>query len=193
MSDSRTPSVPSLTAAKIQNVKIGIALALPLLVAVVIAGCGDQAASGSGSAAVVHVTATVAPSQQVPDPKEVVETVAPGTTPQFLVNLKRDKEKSIARYAFAVEHKDALAQIPCYCGCALYMHAHTSLQSCYIKSVGADGQITYTDHSTSCDICTGEVDMMMSLVSNTPLKTLRAQIDQKYNYTGVWTDTPPVQ
>jgi len=193
LSNSRTPSVASLTAAKIQNLKIGIALALPLLVAVVIAGCGDQAASGSGGAASVHVTATVAPSQRVPDPKEVVETVAPGTTPQFLVSLKRNQEQSIARYAFAAEHKDALAQIPCYCGCALYEHAHTSLQSCYIKSVGADGQITYTDHSTSCDICTGEVDMMMGLVANTPLKALRAQIDQKYNYTGVWTDTPPVQ
>jgi hypothetical protein len=192
LSNSRPPTGPSLSHVAIQNLKIGIALVLPLLIAAVIAGCGDQPTSGTGSSAVVHVTATVAPSQRVPDPQEVVETAATGVTPQFLVNTKFDKDKSIVRYAFAAAHKDDLAQIPCFCGCALYEHAHTSLQSCYMKMVNADGSIVYTDHSVTCDTCTGEVDMMMKL-AGTPLKEIRAQIEKKYNYTGVWTDTPPIQ
>ena len=197
MANPRTTSIPAMAEAKLGSLKIGIALALPLLIAVVIAGCGDGAGSGAAGqpagVAVVHVTATVAPSQRVPDPKEVVETVAAGVTPQFLLTTKYDKDKAIARYAFAAAHPNDLAGIPCFCGCALYEHAHTSLQSCYMKSVGADGKITFTDHSVTCDICTGEVDMMMAAAPGTPLTALRAQIEKKYSYTGVWTDTPPIQ
>ena len=182
------------------QVRLLIALALPLLIAVAIAGCGDQAgapaAPTSAPQIMVHSTATVAPGQKVPDPKEGAEDTAyaPGVTPQFLVNLKDStKDKTIARYAFAVSHAADLSKIPCYCGCALYQHAHTSLQSCYMRSIGADGTIVYTDHSTSCDICTGEVDLMMQVAPNTPLTAIRQAIHQKFGYTNVWTDTPPIE
>ncbi|HET7079111.1 MAG TPA: PCYCGC motif-containing (lipo)protein [Chloroflexia bacterium] len=182
------------------QVRLLIALALPLLIAVAIAGCGDQAgapaAPTSAPQVMVHSTATVAPGQKVPDPKEGAEDTAyaPGVTPQFLVNLKDStKDKTIARYAFAVSHAADLSKIPCYCGCALYQHAHTSLQSCYMRSIGADGTIVYTDHSTSCDICTGEVDLMMQVAPNTPLTAIRQAIHQKFGYTNVWTDTPPIE
>lgn len=182
------------------QVRLLIALALPLLIAVAIAGCGDQAgapaASQNAPQVMVHSTATVAPGQRVPDPKEGAEDTAyaPGVTPQFLVNLKDStKDKTIARYAFAVSHAADLSKMPCYCGCALYQHAHTSLQSCYIRSIGADGKIVYTDHSTSCDICTGEVDLMMQVAPNTPLTAIRQAIHQKFGYTNVWTDTPPIE
>jgi hypothetical protein len=182
------------------QVRLLIALALPLLIAVAIAGCGDQAgapaAPTSAPQIMVHSTATVAPGQREPDPKEGAEDTAyaPGVTPQFLVNLKDStKDKTIARYAFAVSHAADLSKIPCYCGCALYQHAHTSLQSCYMRSIGADGTIVYTDHSTSCDICTGEVDLMMQVAPNTPLTAIRQAIHQKFGYTNVWTDTPPIE
>jgi hypothetical protein len=187
-------------ASRPRQVRLLIALALPLLIAIAIAGCGDQAgapaASTSAPQVMVHSTATVAPGQKVPDPKEGAEDTAyaPGVTPQFLVNLKDNtKDKTIARYAFAVSHAADLSKIPCYCGCALYQHAHTSLQSCYMRSVGPDGTIVYTDHSTSCDICTGEVDLMMQVAPNTPLPAIRDAIHKKFGYTNVWTDTPPIQ
>ena len=198
------PSDNGLSKAGAQHLKLSIAFVLPLLIAIVIAGCGDQgsgttagqAPGANPAAAVVHVTATVAASKRVPDPPEGAESTAyaASATPQFLLSLKStDKDKAIARYAFAVAHRQDLAQVPCFCGCALYEHAHTSLQSCYMRSVDATGQVVYTDHSVSCDICTGEVDMMMAAAPNTPLATLRDQITKKYNYTGVWTDTPPIQ
>jgi len=186
------------------QVRLLIALALPLLIAVAIAGCGDQASAPAASTSapttapqvMVHSTATVAPGQKIPDPKEGAEDTAyaPDVTPQFLVNLKDStKDKTIARYAFAVSHAADLRQIPCYCGCALYQHAHTSLQSCYMRSIGPDGKIVYTDHSTSCDICTGEVDFMMQVAPNTPVSAIRQAIHKKFGYTNVWTDTPPIQ
>jgi len=195
---STQPSVPAPPAGRVQQVRVLIAVGLPLLLAIAIAGCGDQAAPSAGpaNAPVVHVTTTVPPNKREPDPPEGAETTAyaPGTTPQFLVNFKDPSQaKAIARYAFAATHMDALAQMPCYCGCALYQHAHTSLQSCYIRQVQSDGKIVYTDHSESCDICTGEVDMMMQMIASTPLTALRQQIATKYGYTGVWTDTPPIQ
>jgi hypothetical protein len=198
LSNPAVPGAVARTAAQ-QRVRLSFALGLPLLLAMAIAGCGDQAApAGQAPAAqaVVHVTATVAPNKRVPDPPEGAEATAyaPGVTPAFLVNLKdSQKDKITARYQFAAAHKDALAQIPCYCGCALYQHAHTSLQSCFLRSIGADGSLVYTDHSVTCDICTGEADMMMRLISTTPIAALRDQIGKKYGYTGVWTDTPPVQ
>ncbi|HUS17979.1 MAG TPA: PCYCGC motif-containing (lipo)protein [Chloroflexia bacterium] len=187
--------------ARTLHVRTIVAVCLPLFIAVAIAGCGDQPTGGSGAApaaggVMVHVTTTVAPNKRVPDPKEGAEDTpyALGTTPQFLVNLKSNQKDTItARYAFAAAHNDAFSKIPCYCGCALYEHAHTSLASCYLRSVAADGKVVYTDHSTSCDICTGEADMIMKLLDTTPLADLRAQIDKKYQYTGVWTDTPPIQ
>lgn len=183
------------------QIRLLISICLPVLLAVVISGCGDQAGAPSGAAppaaaVPVHVTATLPASSRIPDPPEGAETTAyaPDVTPQFLLDIKDNtKAKTIARYQFAVAHKDALAQVPCYCGCALYMHPHTSLESCYIRQVQADGKIVYTDHSTSCDICSGEVTMMMAQFANTPLKALRDAIHAKYSYTSVWTDTPPIQ
>ncbi len=190
------------------RVRMAVAFALPILIAGVIAGCGNQPSTGAtgavppaansapAPAAQVHVTATARPSSLVPDPPDAAETTAyaVGITPQFIVNTTEPhKDKIAARYAFAAAHPDALAQMPCYCGCAIYMHQHTSLQNCYLRALQPDGKVVYTDHSLTCDICAGEVDMMMALLDNTPLKSIRDQIAKKYGYTGVWTDTPPIQ
>ncbi len=191
MSSGPSPVSRALTRAQAGYVKLAIALLLPMLLAVAVAGCGEQAAT---TVPVVHVTATVDPAKRVPDPPEALEAVAPGATAQFLLSYKgADRDTAIARYAFAVAHRDQLAQIPCYCGCVLYQHGHTSLEDCFIHSVGSDGQVTLTDHSVSCDICTGEIDVLMKMYGSTALRSIRDQIGTKYSYTGVWTDTPPIQ
>lgn len=59
--------------------------------------------------------------------------------------------------------------------------------------MAADGSVTFTDHSTSCDICEGIAKVTLEGVNtNTPLKDIRAAVFTKYKYTGIWTDTPPV-
>ena len=175
-----------------RQVRLGVALALPLVLALIISAC-DQGSGGgvTPGAARVHVTAT--PSRFVPDPPEQVETTQGGALPAF-VNGKNVSAKVPALYQGAIDHGDVYSQIPCYCGCAIYQHPHTSLMSCFIKEKGADGKITWTDHSTSCNICTSVAEMTLAeLAKGTPLAQIRDLVHEKHKYTGVWTDTPPIQ
>ena len=69
-----------------------------------------------------------------------------------------------------------------------------SSADCFISSKSDTGEITFTDHSLSCDICQGVAQSTLDgLAQNTPLKDIRANIFKKFSYTGIWTDTPPVQ
>ncbi len=131
-------------------------------------------------------------SSPIPDPKEVTEVKAQNVLPDFLGKLTgAPKERITGLYQGAIDHYDAYSGIPCYCGCAVYTTAHHSLAECFIKDIAADGSVTFTDHSTSCDICEGVAKMTLEGVSaNKPLKDIRADVFSKYSYTGIWTDTP---
>lgn len=185
---SRTIARPTPTG---RQVRLGVALALPLVLALIISACDQGGGGATPSAARIHVTAT--PSRFVPDPPEQVETTAAGVLPAF-VNGKNINAKVPALYQGAIDHGDVYSQMPCYCGCAIYQHPHTSLMSCFIKDKAADGSITWTDHSTTCDICTGVAELTLAeLGKGTPLAQIREMVHAKYKYTGVWTDTPPIQ
>jgi hypothetical protein len=201
---------PAVRVARRQHARMAVAFVLPILVAGVIAGCDNGTPTGPGTAPTaapappttapvadtrVHVTAT--PAHFVPDPPEGAESTAyaVGTVPQFLVSLKDSQAAKItARYIFAGQHPDIMADMPCYCGCAIYQHPHASLQSCFLRSLNSDGTVVYTDHSVTCDICTGEADMVMTqFAAGTSMQQIRDNIHTKYKYTNVWTDTPPIQ
>ena len=172
-----------------RQVRLGVALALPLVLALIISAC-DQGGGATSGTARVHVTAT--PAHFVPDPPEQVETTT-GALPSFL-NGKNVSAKVPALYQGALDKSEIYNQFPCYCGCAIYETSHTSLLSCYIKDKAADGAVTWTDHSTSCDICTGVAQMILDgTAQGTPLAQIREEVHAKYKYTGVWTDTPPIQ
>ena len=172
-----------------RQVRLMVALALPLVFALTMSACNPAGGGGTGTAR-VHVTATA--SRFVPDPPEQVETTT-GALPSFL-NGKNVSAKVPALYQGALDKSEIYNQFPCYCGCAIYETSHTSLLSCYIKDKAADGSVTWTDHSTSCDICTGVAQMILDgTAQGTPLAQIREQVHAKYKYTGVWTDTPPVQ
>ena len=176
-----------------RHLRVLAALAMPLMLAFLVSAC-DSGGGGSTTpppAARVHVTTTPAPNRIVPDPPEQVETTAAGQLPSFLSKAAANIQPL---YQGALDHPDAYSQIPCYCGCAMYEHAHMSLKNCFIANTAADGSITWTDHSTSCDICTGIAKMTVAgLSANTPLAQLREAVHAKYKYTNVWTDTPPIQ
>jgi hypothetical protein len=159
-----------------------------------IASCGD---SGPGARAAYAGTPEGIPAglgAPVPDPKEVLETKTKPALPDFLASLTGPKRERVTTlYQGAVDHYDAYSHIPCYCGCAVYTTAHKSLAECFIKDMAADGTMTFTDHSTSCDICEGGAQMTLDGISaNKPLKDIRSDVFTKYNYTQIWTDTPPV-
>jgi hypothetical protein len=129
----------------------------------------------------------------VPDPQEATEIKPAGQLPSFMAKAD-NVSKTTALYQGAMDNYDAYSHIPCYCGCAIYTHPHHSLAECFIKEKTADGQITFTDHSLSCDICQGIAQMTVDgIAKQTPVKDIRTAVFSKFKYTQIWTDTPPVQ
>lgn len=48
-------------------------------------------------------------------------------------------------YLYAMEHRDVLSYVPCYCGCGQHS-GHQSNWNCFIKSQTADGTFVFDDH-----------------------------------------------
>lgn len=200
-------------------VKVLAMLLLPLLVAAVVA-CDSNSAPATGTSSppalapagtatgVITTTGTAtnsrAPYEGVPEGKpkytttnqpdlpEVMETKPAGQLPSFALQLQSSsRDKVVALYQGAVDHYDAYSHMPCYCGCAMYQHPHTSLARCFITEEPEGGDIVFTDHSTTCSICQGVAARTVTGISgNEALDLVRADVFKTYKYTGTWTDTP---
>ncbi len=86
-------------------------------------------------------------------------------------------------YQFAVANPDTMKQIPCYCGCGAM--GHTSNYSCYVKNVGANGQVTFDDHALGCSLCVDITQDVMRLQRDgKPIQEIRAFIDNTYSKYG---------
>jgi hypothetical protein len=70
-----------------------------------------------------------------------VQTRPRGQLPTFIQGAD-----ARALYAFAVEHPEVLAFMPCLCGCVDF--GHTSNRSCYVKAEGGD-RVTFTSHAAT--------------------------------------------
>ena len=70
-----------------------------------------------------------------------VQTRARNQLPVFA-----DGADAPALYRYAVEHPEALAFMPCVCGCVDL--GHTSNRSCYIKAETGD-TVTFTSHAAT--------------------------------------------
>ncbi len=76
-----------------------------------------------------------------------VQTLPGGQLPEFARARAAGGRDAGTLYRYAVEHGDGLRYIPCFCGCARF--GHTSNRDCYIKSINADGTITFTSHAAT--------------------------------------------
>ena len=163
-------------------VKVLAMLLLPLIV-VGIAACGSAPYAGVPEGKPTNLGSTI------PDPKEVVETKPAGQLPDFLADAK---DSTVAMYQGAVDNYDSFKYVPCYCGCASYETPHKNLADCFVKE-RAEGEVTFTDHSLTCDLCNAAAQMTLDgLGQGLPLREVRQNIFEKLSYTGIWTDTPPV-
>lgn len=77
-------------------------------------------------------------------------------------------------YHYADEHRDAFAQIPCYCGCDK-MLGHRNLTDCYITATGA-----WDAHASGCAVCSQETVAAREQLDAgvTPAETAAAIIQQ---------------
>jgi hypothetical protein len=174
-------------------------LLLPVLIALVACGTNDATPTPANTPTTAAPATYNIPEGKppglgaaVPDPKEATETLPAGQLPTFLANvLPALRDKVTAGYQGAVDHYTEYSHMPCYCGCAIYEHAHMSLAQCYIKQKNDDGSIVFTDHSTTCDICQGVASMTLDgLTQNKALTDVRSDVFKKFGYTQIWTDTP---
>ncbi len=54
-------------------------------------------------------------------------------------------------YAYAIEHPEVIAWMPCYCGCAAM--GHQSNLDCFVKPRAAGGALSFEEHASYCDVC----------------------------------------
>lgn len=186
-------------------IKVLAMLILPVLVVAIVAcdnggNSGNSGSSGSSSTTTSAQPYANAPEgkppalgKPVPDPATRLETKPASELPSFLSEAGPTLQDKITnQYKGAVANYDAYSHIPCYCGCAVYEHAHMSLAECFIQKKNDDGTVTFTDHSMSCDICQGIAQMTIDgIAANKPVKDIRTEVFNKYKYTQIWTDTPP--
>ena len=89
----------------------------------------------------------------------ILITACAGTEPVIELAPVSDLPASVQRapssvrtdYQFAVANPEALANVPCYCGCGSIGH-HSNL-TCYVKSTDAAGKPVFDDHALGCSIC----------------------------------------
>ncbi len=77
-------------------------------------------------------------------------------------------------YQFALANPDALANVPCYCGCGAI--GHKSNLACYIKEFTPDGTPVFDDHALGCSIC---VDIALDVMKMTGEGKAPAEIRQQ--------------
>jgi hypothetical protein len=93
-------------------------------------------------------------------------------------------------YQFAVANPDALANVPCYCGCGAI--GHKSNLACYVKEFGADGplagisdKLVFDDHALGCSICVDiATDVMKMTGEGKSPADIRQQIVATYSKFG---------
>jgi hypothetical protein len=86
-------------------------------------------------------------------------------------------------YQFASANPDIMKNIPCYCGCGNI--GHTSNYSCYVSSMGDQGNLRWDNHALGCSICVDITQDVMRLLRNgKSLQDARAYIDTTYSKYG---------
>lgn len=93
----------------------------------------------------------------------------------------------LAGYRTAVQKRDLLARLPCYCGCvALPEEPHRSLADCFLNEDGS-----YDPHASGCAICLDITrDAAIWSAEGRSLAEVRSLVEEKYGDAGPSTDNP---
>lgn len=94
-------------------------------------------------------------------------------------------------YAYALFHPEAVAWMPCYCGCGAM--GHESNRDCFLKP--ADGGPTrFEEHGSYCDVCVETALLTKRLVGEgKSLLEIRQAVDRTFGdrAPGTPTELPP--
>ena len=106
--------------------------------------------------------------------------------PDYVLSAPDDVQTA---YRFALERRDVMMWMPCYCGCGLHSD-HKSAYNCFITQDTTSGE-PFDPHGAGCDMCVGiALDVKALTEEGRSLRDIRAFIDEKYGSVGEGTDTP---
>lgn len=109
---------------------------------------------------------------------------APAGLPEYAYR----SSQAVKGYGIALQEKDLLAKLPCYCGCGQDAEQYENLKDCFFSK---DDE--FRDHAANCQICLEEaLDAGKWKSQGFSLKEIREKIDEEYEGRGTPTDTPPV-
>jgi hypothetical protein len=99
-------------------------------------------------------------------------------------DMVKDAPASVrTAYQFAVANPEALANVPCYCGCGSIGH-HSNL-ACYVKDMNHDGKVVFDNHALGCSICVDiALDVMKMTGEGKSPSDIHAQIVSAYSSFG---------
>jgi Protein of unknown function with PCYCGC motif len=100
---------------------------------------------------------------------------ASSTSTGVTVALSALPSEMAAMYQYAAAHREAFAEIPCYCGCDRSL-GHRNLEDCFVN---ADG--SWDAHAAGCGVCTVESTMAKALLDEgTDVAVVRQKIIDRY-------------
>ena len=92
-------------------------------------------------------------------------------------------------YTFAYEHPEVMSYMPCTCGCGAM--GHNSNWNCYVKSIDANGVVTFDEHAVYCGVCQEiTADVIRLWQRGSPLQEIRDYVDANYPGEQTPTDYP---
>lgn len=82
-------------------------------------------------------------------------------------------------YRFATANPDAVAEVPCYCGCVGL--GHETSYDCYIAGDAVAGELEYDMHAVNCTVCVDITQDQMRMMDNGDSPdTIRAYLAENY-------------
>lgn len=95
----------------------------------------------------------------------------------------RRTERIGQAYTYAVENKQFLSEIPCYCNC--HRQGHQNVEDCFISSFKTNGKVVFDSHGANCGICYSIVHDAMNLKEQgKSTQEIEKIIDSKYSQYG---------
>jgi hypothetical protein len=94
--------------------------------------------------------------------------------------LGRPADVVTAAYKFAAEHPEVLTYVPCFCGCE--RGGHQGNEDCFVKSRGANGDVTaWEPHGMECTVCVDVATQAKQMfASGASVREIRAAVEQKW-------------
>lgn len=173
---------------------------LPVAVLVLVGGTAFAGCGGTHPASADHPSSAPAAALADPTPRltampaDGMDTGLPGAVDAWAHRPAFTKVAAATEeaYAYALSHPQIVRWMPCYCGCGAM--GHGSNLDCYVKP-GSDGQITFEEHASYCDLCV-QITLKTKelLAQGASVHGAREAIDALFGGTipGTPTEVPPL-